>query len=51
MFNGIELVLGVAGSLMGIAGGYILIVTVFAGIQLISKRRGLKQKVGKPLDT
>jgi hypothetical protein len=51
MFNGIELILGVACSLMGIAGGYLLLIAVFAGIQSISKYRGLKSKVGKNLDT
>ena len=39
MFNGIELILGLICSLMGIAVGYLLLVTVFAGIQLLSKHR------------
>ena len=51
MFNGIEVILGVAGSLVGIAGGYVLLATVFAGIQIISKRRMVKSEIEKKLDT
>jgi hypothetical protein len=51
MFNGIELMLGAVCSIMGIGGGYLLLTTVFAGIQLISKRRGLEAEVEKNLDT
>jgi hypothetical protein len=39
MFNGIELFLGVACSLMGIAVGYVFLVTFFAGLQFISKHQ------------
>lgn len=39
MFNGIELFLGVVCSLMGIAVGYVFLVTFFAGLQLISKHQ------------
>ncbi len=39
MFNGVELFLGVACSLMGIAVGYVFLVTFFAGLQLISKHQ------------
>lgn len=39
MFNGIELFLGVICSLMGIAVGYVFLVTFFAGLQLISKHQ------------
>ena len=51
MFNGIALILGAACSLMGIAGGYLLLSTVFAGIQFISKRRVPDPKTEKNLDT
>lgn len=39
MFNGIELFLGIICSLMGIAVGYVFLVTFFAGLQLISKHQ------------
>ena len=45
MFNSVGIILGMGGVLMGIAGGYLLLSTVFAGIQLISKRRMLNQKI------
>ncbi len=51
MFNGIELILGVACTLMGIAGGYIFLTTIFAGLQLMSKNRLIKQKVTRTIDT
>ena len=51
MFNSIGIILGMGCVLMGIAGGYLLLSTVFAGIQLISKRRMLNQKIEKKLDT
>ena len=51
MFSGIEFILGVACSLMGIVGGYIFLTTVFAGLQFISKNRLMKQKMEKTLDT
>lgn len=51
MFNSIGIILGVGCTLMGIVGGYLLLSTVFAGIQLISKRRMLNQKIEKKLDT
>ncbi len=51
MFNSIGIILGVGCALVGIAGGYLLLSTVFAGIQLISKHRMLDQKVEKKLDT
>ena len=47
MFNSIGIFLGVGCALMGIAGGYLLLSTVFAGIQLMSKRRILNQKIEK----
>ena len=50
MFNGIELVLGAACSLMGIGGGYIFLTTIFAGLQHMSKNRLMKQKVAKTID-
>ena len=51
MFNGIEFILGVACSLMGIVGGYIFLTTIFAGLQLMSNNRLMKHKVAKTLDT
>ena len=48
MFNSVGIILGMGGVLMGIVGGYLLLSTVFAGIQLISKRRKrrmLNQKI------
>ncbi len=51
MFNGIGIILGAGCALVGIAGGYLLLSTVFAGIQLISKHRMLDQKMEKKLDT
>lgn len=39
MFNGIELILGVVCSAMGIAVGYLFLATVFAGLQFIAKHR------------
>ena len=50
MFNSIGIILGMGCTLVGIAGGYLLLSTVFAGIQLISKRRMLDQKMEKKLD-
>ena len=50
MFNGIEFVLGVACSLMGIAGGDVFLTSIFAGLQLMSKSR-MKQEVAKTLDS
>ena len=47
MFNGIELILGAVCSFMGIGVGYLLLATVFAGIQLIAKPRSIRQKVEK----
>ena len=44
MLNSVGIILGVACSLIGIVGGYLLLSTVFAGIQLISKHRMLDQK-------
>ena len=51
MLNSIGIILGIACSLIGIAGGYLLLSTVFAGIQLISKHRTLDEKIEKKLDT
>jgi len=51
MLNSVGIILGIACSLVGIAGGYLLLSTVFAGIQLISKHRTLDQKMEKKLDT
>ena len=51
MLNGVGIILGVACSLVGIAGGYLLLSTVFAGIQLISKHRMFDQNMEKKLDT
>ena len=50
MFSGIEFVLGAACSLMGIAGGYIFLTTIFAGLQFISKNRLMKHEMEKTLD-
>ncbi len=50
MFNSIGIILGAGCALVGIAGGYLLLSTVFAGIQLISKHRMLDQKMEKKLD-
>ena len=47
MFNSIGIILGMGCALVGIAGGYLLLSTVFAGIQLISKRRMPNQKIEK----
>ena len=51
MFDSIGIILGAGCTLMGIVGGYLLLSTVFAGIQLISKRRILDQNMEKKLDT
>lgn len=51
MFDSIGIILGAGCALMGIAGGYLLLSTVFAGIQLISKRRMLSDGFEKKLDT
>lgn len=51
MLNSIGIILGMGCALMGIVGGYLLLSTVFAGIQLISKRRVLDQNMEKKLDT
>ncbi len=51
MLNSIGIILGIACSFIGIAGGYLLLSTVFAGIQLISKHRMLDQNMEKKLDT
>ena len=50
MLNSIGIILGMGCALMGIAGGYLLLSTVFAGIQLISKHRMLDPKIDKKLD-
>ena len=47
MLNSIGIILGMACALMGIAGGYLLLSTVFAGIQFISKHRVPSQKIEK----
>ncbi len=44
MFNSIELMLGVVCSFMGIAVGYLLLATVFAGIEFIAKPRSSDKK-------
>ena len=44
MFNSIELILGIVCSLMGIAAGYLLLATLFAGIELIAKPRPSDKK-------
>ncbi|GEM_PF-874101 len=51
MFNGIEFILGVICSLMGIGVGYLLLMSVFMGIDFISKPRLMNEKVEKSLDT
>ncbi len=51
MLNSVGIILGIACSLVGIAGGYLLLSTVFAGIQLISKHRMFDQNMEKKLDT
>ncbi len=51
MFEGIGIILGAGCALMGIVGGYLLLSTVFAGIQLISKHRVLNHGLEKKLDT
>lgn len=51
MFNSIGIILGIGCALIGIAGGYLLLSTVFAGIQFISKDRMPDQKIEKKLDT
>ena len=51
MLDGIGIILGAGCALMGIAGGYLLLSTVFAGIQLLSKRRMIDQGFEKKLDT
>jgi hypothetical protein len=38
MFNGVELALGMIGSLIGIGGGYLVLTTVFAGLRFLSRR-------------
>ncbi len=39
MFNGIELIIGGLGALIGIGSGYLMLNAFFAGIQRISKPR------------
>ena len=42
MFNGIEVIIGGLGTLIGIGGGYLILSAFFAGIQHISKPRILE---------
>lgn len=51
MFNGIEFMLGAASSLMGIGFGYLLLISVFSGINFLSKNRLMKEETEKSLDT
>jgi ABC-type antimicrobial peptide transport system permease subunit len=50
MFYGIELILGAIGSLVGIGAGYLLLNSVFMGIDRLSKPRLMKQNENS-LDT
>ncbi len=37
MFNGVEIIIGSLGALIGIGGGYLVLSAFFAGIQHITK--------------
>jgi len=52
MFNGIELILGIICSMLGIALGYVTILGVIIGIQIVVRRSpGKSEKIAKNLDT
>ena len=42
MFNGVEIIIGGLGALIGIGGGYLILSAFFAGIRYISKPNALE---------
>ena len=42
MFNGVELIIGGLGALIGIGGGYLVLSAFFAGIRHIAKPNALE---------
>ena len=44
MFNGIEIIIGSLGALIGIGGGYLVLSAFFAGIQHITKTSAVNIK-------
>lgn len=52
MFNGIEIILGIICSILGIALGYVTILGVIVGIRLVIKRSvGKSEEIAENLDT
>jgi len=52
MFSGIEIILGIICSMLGIALGYVTILGVIVGIRLAIKRSfGKSEEIAKNLDT
>ena len=45
MFNGIEVIIGTLGALIGIGGGYLVLTAFFAGIRHIRKPETVEVKV------
>ena len=44
MFNGVEIIIGSLGALIGIGGGYIILSAFFAGIRHITKPSAVEVK-------
>lgn len=48
MFNGVEIIIGGLGALIGIGGGYLVLSAFFAGIRHIAKPNALKVEETMP---
>jgi len=44
MFNGVEIIIGSLGALIGIGGGYLILSAFFAGIRHITKHGAVEVK-------
>ena len=48
MFNGVEIIIGSLGALIGIGGGYLVLSAFFAGIRYITKPGAFEVKETAP---
>lgn len=48
MFNGMEIIIGSLGALIGIGGGYLVLSAFFAGIRHITKPSAIEVKETSP---
>ena len=48
MFNGVEIIIGGLGALIGIGGGYVVLSAFFAGIRHIAKPNALEVEKTAP---